>query len=102
MTMPDMSISGASEILERTRRTIKRALRDTEPNSYVRGQPRWKLAVIVDALARNTAPKNGGGWSGDEIPHDWKEQQDRFHRELERERITLPLFEQFNAQLDKM
>jgi hypothetical protein len=93
-----MSISAASEALERTRRTIKRALRDVEPSSYERGQPRWKLAVIVEALRANTAPKspkhhNGGGrWGGSASVEE----------DLENDRLTLALFNEFNDGFAKL
>lgn len=62
------SINRAASLLERTQRTVKRALRDTPPDSHERGQPRWRLARIVSALERNAArPANHGGGSGDQL-----------------------------------
>jgi hypothetical protein len=51
-----LSVNAAAEMLERTRRTIKRALRNVAPNSHERGQPRWRLPVIIQALQASGAP----------------------------------------------
>jgi hypothetical protein len=51
-----LSVNAASEMLERARRTIKRALRNTPPDSHERGQPRWRLPVIIQALQSSGAP----------------------------------------------
>jgi hypothetical protein len=51
-----LPVNAASEMLERTRRTVKRALRNTSPDRFERGQPRWRLPVIIDALASRGAP----------------------------------------------
>jgi hypothetical protein len=45
-----VSVNGASELLERDRRTIRRALRSVPPDGDENGQPRWRLASVVDAL----------------------------------------------------
>jgi hypothetical protein len=50
------SINGASEILERQRRTIKKALRHTPADSFERGQPRWRLPTIIAALQGSGNP----------------------------------------------
>jgi hypothetical protein len=69
-----LSVNAASEMLERARRTIKRALRNTPPDSHERGQPRWRLPVIIQALqssgAPMTEPRPASG-NGD----DWLEQE---------------------------
>jgi hypothetical protein len=52
-----LSVNAASEMLERTRRTVKRALRNVPPDSHERGQPRWRLANIVKALEKSATPK---------------------------------------------
>lgn len=51
-----LSVNAASELLERTRRTIKRALRHVAPDSHERGQPRWRLPIIIEALETSGAP----------------------------------------------
>jgi hypothetical protein len=50
------SINAAAEILERQRRTLRRALAHVEPDSHERGQPRWRLPVIIQALQGTGAP----------------------------------------------
>lgn len=59
-----LSVNAASELLERTRRTIKRALRHVPPDSLERGgQPRWRLPKIIQALETSGAPmtlRHGG------------------------------------------
>jgi hypothetical protein len=54
-----VSAYGASRLLERDRQTIERALRGLEPDAHERGQPRWRLARIVDALNARHAAKSG-------------------------------------------
>ena len=49
-------VNAASDMLERTRRTVKRALRHVPPDSYERGQPRWRLPKIIEALEFSGAP----------------------------------------------
>lgn len=62
-----LSVNAASEMLERTRRTVKRALRHVPPDSHERGQPRWRLPKIIEALqssgAPMTQPRHGGNVS---------------------------------------
>jgi hypothetical protein len=46
------SINALSEMLERDRRTITRALREVEPDGHdAQGTPRWKIATAVRALS---------------------------------------------------
>jgi hypothetical protein len=48
---PMFSINAASELLERDRRTIGKALRHVPPDKKEKGgQPRWKLPTILSAL----------------------------------------------------
>jgi hypothetical protein len=58
MTTPVFSINSASELLERDRRTITKALRHTPPDKKERGQDRWKLPTILAAL--NMLPGSTG------------------------------------------
>jgi hypothetical protein len=45
------SINRAADLLEKDRATLVRALRHVRPDGYERGQPRWRMPTIVDALA---------------------------------------------------
>jgi len=45
------SINRAAGLLERDRATLTRALRSIKPDGFDRGQPRWFLPTIVNALA---------------------------------------------------
>ena len=49
--MKTFSANAASEILEKDRRTIVRALRRTKPDAYEGRHPRWRMKVILDSLA---------------------------------------------------
>jgi len=45
------SVNRAADLLERDRATLVRALRHVPPDGYERGQPRWRMPTIIDALA---------------------------------------------------
>jgi hypothetical protein len=47
------SAYGAAQALEKDRQTIERAVLDLTPDGYEGKSPRWRLARIVDRLARN-------------------------------------------------
>ena len=47
------SAHAASVLLERSERTIRKALRDVLPDSHERGQARYRLAKIISAVDRN-------------------------------------------------
>jgi hypothetical protein len=49
------SISGASEVLSRSRRTITRALKNIRPDEIRSGLALWDLKTIISAIDRNTA-----------------------------------------------
>jgi hypothetical protein len=51
-----LGVNAAAEALERAPRTIKRALRGVPPDSHERGQPRWRLPTIIQALQSTGAP----------------------------------------------
>jgi hypothetical protein len=57
--------------LERDRRTIGKALRRVEPDKVERGQKRYKLRTILDALdelpSANARHRNEASW----VPADW-------------------------------
>jgi hypothetical protein len=94
--MQHFSVNAASETFERTRRTIKRALRGVEPDSYERSQPRWALSTIEAALARNTAPKEDQRYrvNGTGFP--------TLDAALEYDRETLVFFCEFNKGLAQL
>jgi hypothetical protein len=48
--MKTFSVNALTELLERDRATITRALRHTPPDGKERGQGRWKLTTALDAL----------------------------------------------------
>jgi hypothetical protein len=45
------SINRAADLLEKDRATLVRALRRVPADGYERGQPRWRMPTIIDALA---------------------------------------------------
>jgi hypothetical protein len=55
------SAYGAARALERDRQTIERALRGLEPDAHERGQPRWRLARIVEALSERNGRSSPSG-----------------------------------------
>ena len=89
------SVNAAAEMLERTRRTVKRALRNTPPDSTERGQPRWRLPRIIQALESSGAPMTRHN-SGDVF------NLDALNADLDRDRRTLSLFDNFNAAFEEM
>jgi hypothetical protein len=59
------SAHGAAQALEKDRGTIERVVRGLAPDAFERGQPRWRLARIVEALSARVARNNG-----DRLQHD--------------------------------
>jgi len=53
------SINKAADLLERDRATLVRALRRVKPDGTERGQPRYTMCTITDALAAHDARNNG-------------------------------------------
>src|SRR6478752_7201273 len=45
-----LSPTGAAELFHRDRATLKRALRNVEPDAFEGGQPRFKLSTILEAM----------------------------------------------------
>jgi hypothetical protein len=45
------SINRPADLLEKDRATLVRALRRVPADDYERGQPRWRMPTIIDALA---------------------------------------------------
>jgi hypothetical protein len=58
------SINKAADLLERDRATLVRALRHVKPDGRERGQARYRLRTITDALAAQDARNNGSSHSG--------------------------------------
>jgi hypothetical protein len=50
------SVNAASLLLERDRRTVTKALLGVKPDATVKGQARWSMRTIVDALAVQERP----------------------------------------------
>jgi hypothetical protein len=69
--MRTFTVNGAAELLERDRRTVKKALRNVNPDCFARGSPRWRLTTIVDALGR-TGEHSHGAQLIDQIEADFK------------------------------
>jgi hypothetical protein len=58
------SINKAADLLERDRATLVRALRHAKPDGHQRGQPRYTMRTITDALAAHEARNNGSSHVG--------------------------------------
>jgi hypothetical protein len=59
------SVYGAARALERDRQTIERVVRDLVPDAHEKGQPRWRLARIVEVLNAKRSKGNA-----DDVSHD--------------------------------
>jgi hypothetical protein len=62
------SVNGAADLLERDRRTIRRALAMVPPDAKESGNPRWRLRTVLDALdahGRRTGHERSGMRHGD-------------------------------------
>jgi hypothetical protein len=55
------SINAASLLLERDRRTVAKAMHGVSSDGKEHGQPRWKMATIVDALQTQRGGAGQGG-----------------------------------------
>lgn len=55
------SINKASDLLERDRATLVRALRHVPPDGFQGDQPRWKMPTIVAALAKKPQERREAG-----------------------------------------
>jgi hypothetical protein len=53
------SINKAADLLERDRATLVRALRHVKPDGHQRGQPRYTMRTITDALAAHEGRNRG-------------------------------------------
>lgn len=82
------SINKAADLLDRDRATLVRALRHVKPDGTERGQPRYSMRTITDALARN---------SGSQVGHDPLRSRlgeiadglEAGHKELDAKRATI-------------
>ena len=61
MSERPLSAYAASRQLGRDRQTIERAVRHLAPDAYERGQPRWHLERIVDALRKTPEQRREAG-----------------------------------------
>src|ERR1700730_16509170 len=82
MTVPVFSINAASEVLERDRRTITKALRHIPADKKERGgQKRWRLRTILDALDKLPGSNNSALRRKNQDPPDddygWRERDPR-------------------------
>lgn len=60
------SVNGAADLLERDRRTIRRALAMVPPDAKESGNPRWRLRTILDALdAHERRTRHERSWTHD-------------------------------------
>jgi hypothetical protein len=75
------SVNKAADLLERDRQTLVRALRRAKPDGHQRGQARYTMRTITDALAAHEARNNGSanvaprsrlGEIADELEHAHK------------------------------
>jgi hypothetical protein len=55
------SVNGAANLLEKDRQTLVRALRHVTADGFERGQPRWRLPTIVNALMLKTEARRETG-----------------------------------------
>lgn len=61
------SVNKAADLLERDRQTLVRALRHVPPDGSERGQPRYRLKTITDALVAHERRTHGGGAGRDPL-----------------------------------
>jgi hypothetical protein len=89
------SVNGAADLLERDRRTIRRALAMVPPDAKESGNPRWRLRTILDALDAHERR------TGHE--RSWAHDGDRDAVIVEIERITAKLeagFDRMQTEVD--
>jgi hypothetical protein len=83
------SINKAADLLERDRQTLVRALRHIPADGHERGQARWRMKTITEALAAQEARNSGLSQSGDRLRSRLGEIADELeqtHRELDAKR----------------
>jgi hypothetical protein len=91
------SVNKAADLLERDRATLVRALRHVNPDGRERGQPRYRLRTITDALAAHEGRTNGAALAGHDRLRarlgEIADELEQAHRELDAKRElikTLP------------
>jgi hypothetical protein len=84
------SINGAADLLERDRATLVRALRHILADGHERGQPRYRMKTITDALAAHEARNNGSSRVGHDRLRsrlgEIADELERTHEELDAKR----------------
>ena len=83
------SINKAADLLERDRQTLVRALRHIPAEGHERGQARWRMKTITEALAAQEARNGGLSQAGDRLRSRLGEIADELeqtHRELDAKR----------------
>jgi hypothetical protein len=102
MTTPVFSINAASEVLEKDRRTITKALRYTPADKMERGQKRWRLRTILDALDELPDARRSSNTSHeyDDLNPPWKNQDPRKVWGNERIVASIAEFEEKFSQMD--
>jgi hypothetical protein len=98
MTVPTFSINAAAEVLERDRRTITKALRHMEPDSKQKGQPRWRLRTILDALDELPGSSNAPRRRNDCNDEDLKDYRGSWRDP--RILASIAAFEEASAKMD--
>lgn len=91
-----LSVNKAADLLERDRTTLVRALRHVKPDGHQRGQPRYRMRTITDALAaqevRNNVSNRGGADRLRSRLGEIADELEQTHKELDAKR------EQIKAQ----
>jgi hypothetical protein len=104
MSTPLFSINGAAEVLERDRRTITKALRYVKPDKKERGQSRWRLRTILDALnelpGSNSSRRRNDNTTYDDWNPDWKNQDPRVVWRDKRILASIAEFEKAFAEME--
>src|SRR3954451_5897568 len=86
------SVNKAADLLERDRATLVRALRRVTPDGTERGQPRYRMRTITDALGAQEARNGGLSQVGDRLRSRLGEIADELelgHRELDAKREVI-------------
>lgn len=90
------SINKAADLLERDRATLVRAMRRVKADSHERGQPRYRMRTITDALAAHEARNNVSTHAGADCLRsrlgEIADELEQTHKELDTKR------EQIKAQ----
>lgn len=85
------SVNKAADLLERDRATLVRALRHVTPDGHERGQPRYRMRTITEALGAHEA-RNSGHAGHDRLRSRLGEIADELeqtHKELDAKREVI-------------